>query len=152
MASRRTTSGPTPWPQRESRTTFLRVPSRDWTAVKTGVKTEFRATGRAVTQLWNVQTPMPVVGYRDMRVGNDSRLLVLVDTWREPLGAISNESLEREGFDSLAHFRSYWVERTKRRFAPLERVQVYRVRPCLKEDLPDLAQSLLVKLYGPHLP
>lgn len=152
MASRRSTDSPSPWPQYEVRTTFLRVPTIDWAAVKLGIKTEFRATGRAATQLWNVTTPCPVVGYRVSKgAGHDSRLLVLESTWSEPLGAISPESLAREGVSSLAEFRSYWSRRTEHRFPPLQTVQVYRVRPLLTDDRVPLACGLLEKLYRGHL-
>lgn len=154
--TRRTTSGPKPWPQREVRTTFLRVPTVDWPAVRQGHKTEFRATGRAVTQLWNVEEycPTPVVGYAvtNARTDHDSKLLVLEATWHEPLAAISDDSLSREGFPDMAHFRRYWMERTKRRFAPLAEAHVYRIRPFTSEDCADMGQRLLGRLYGQHLP
>lgn len=149
---RRRTSGPKPWRQFEARTTFLRVPSIDWPAVKLGAKTEFRATGRAATQVWNVQCPTPVVGYRVVNGQHDSIPLVLEATWREPLAGISAESLEREGFESMAHFRRYWMQRTHRRFTPLTQCHVYRVRPLRAEDIAPLGVLLVHKLYGEHLP
>lgn len=150
--SRHTSSSPEPWPQFEARTTFLRVPWRDWPKVKLGVKTEFRASGRHITQLWNVRCPTPVVGWAmSGERSHDSRLLVLEATWTEPLAGISPESLEREGLPDFAHFRRYWMERTKRRFTPMTKVQVYRVRPLEDRDLKDMGIALLVKLYGEHI-
>lgn len=145
---------PGPWRQRSLRTTFLRVPYQDWAAVKIGAKTEFRNSGQGVTQAWNVKTPAPVVGFRSERGGlqPDARLLVLEKTWREALAALTQESLEAEGFPSMAHFRRYWMQRTRRRFAPLEEVQVYRVRPFHPDDVEPLALAMLEKLYGEHLP
>lgn len=151
MPERRTTSSPEPWRQFEARTTFLRVPSEDWPAVRIGAKTEFRASGRAVTQLWNVTCPMLVVGYRVRRGQHDSRLLVLEETHTEPLGAISPESIAREGFESLADFRRYWMGRTKQRFKPLTQVQVYRVRLAQREDVATLGLKLIERLYQEHL-
>jgi hypothetical protein len=151
VPSRRTSSAPKPWRQFEARTTFLRVPSADWPKVKQGAKTEFRATGRGVTQLWNVKTPTPVVGYAHYAQRWDSRLLVLEATWQETLGAITPESLEREGFETLAHFRRYWMERTHRRFPPMAKVQCYRVRPMVDDDLASLGQAMLQRLYGEHI-
>jgi hypothetical protein len=151
--ARRPTSGPKPWSQFEARTTFLRVPSIDWPSVKRGWKTEFRATGRAATQVWNIVCPTPVVAYKvtNERIDHDAVLLVLEATWREPLGAISEESIQREGFESMAHFRRYWMGRTKRRFSPLTECQVYRVRPMTPEDVAPMGIALLHKLYGEFL-
>lgn len=148
------TRGPKPWTQYGTRTTFLRVPSVDWNAVKRGLKSEFRMSGRAVTQVWNLTCPTPVVAYTVNSRGEhqDPLLMVLERTWREPLGAISAESLEREGFPDMAHFRRYWMARQKSRFKPLLEVQVYRVRPFKPEDREPLGLALLDKLYGEHMP
>lgn len=151
MPERRTTSSPEPWRQFEARTTFLRVPAEDWPSVRIGAKTEFRASGRSVTQLWNVTCPMLVVGYRVRRGVHDSRLFVLEETHTEPLGAISPESLAREGYGSVAEFRRYWVGRTKQRFKPLAKVQVYRIRAATPEDRATLGLKLLERLYQEHL-
>jgi hypothetical protein len=151
VSSRRTTSAPKPWRQFEARTTFLRVPSADWPKVKQGVKTEFRATGRAITQLWNVKTPTPVVGYAHYAGTWDSRLMLLEATWQETLGAISPESLEREDFPTLAHFRRYWMERTHRRFPPMAKVHCYRLRPMKDEDMAPAGLAMFRRLYGEHL-
>lgn len=151
--SRRTSSSPKPWPQFEVRTTFLRVPVLDWAAVKHGYKTEFRATGRAVTQPWNLQLPTPVVGYKvsNQRDDHESTMLVLEESWTEPLLAISPESIRREGFADMTGFRNYWMQRTKRRFRPLTEVRVYRVRPFADDDVVAMGNQLLTKLYGEHL-
>lgn len=146
-------SSPAPWSQYQARTTFLRVPLIDWAAVKTGHKTEFRgAGGRDVTQLWNIQCPTPVVAYT-VYPGprHESLLMVLEETWREPLVAITPESLEREGFADLATFRRYWMTRTKRRYRPLTNVQVYRIRLWREGDEEALGAGLLRRLYRDHL-
>jgi hypothetical protein len=151
--TRHPTSGPKPWAQYETRTTFLRVPWQDWSKVKIGVKTEFRASGIHATQLWNVTCPTPVVGWamsNDRR--HEARLLVLEATWTEPLAAINEESLEREGFTDFPHFRRYWMTRTKRRFTPMTKVHVYRIHVWTPEDTQEMGQALLRKLYGEHLP
>lgn len=150
--SRRTTSGPKPWPQYEARTTFLRVPWEDWAKVKLGAKTEFRMAGAHVTQLWNVRCPTPVVGWSKRSTGeHESRLLVLEATWSEPLAGMSAESLAREGFATFGHFRRYWMGRTKRRFTPMTTVQVYRIRPFRLDDSSEMGATLLHRLYGEHL-
>jgi hypothetical protein len=150
--SRQRPSSPKPWRQFETRTTFLRVPADDWAAVKIGSKTEFRAAGHSVTQLWNVACPTPVVGWTARRNERyESVMLVLEATWQEMVGSITPESLQREGFPSMAHFRRYWMSRTKRRFRPLQKVQVYRVRPMTTEDEVSMGLQLFRKLYSEHL-
>lgn len=150
--SRQRPSSPKPWRQFEARTTFLRVPADDWAAVKYGSKREFRAAGHAVTQLWNVTPPIPVVAWTARRSERyESALMVLEATWQEMVGAISEESLEAEGFPSMAHFRRYWMGRTKQRFRPLQKVQVYRLRPMTAEDQAFLGLKLFRKLYAEHL-
>jgi hypothetical protein len=145
-------TSPKPFNQHRAATVFLRVPHGDWTAVKHGSKTEFRSAGRGYPALFNVHCPTPVVAYatRDGET-HESMLMVLEKTWREPLGAISPESLEREGFASIAHFRRYWIARTKRLFRPMSEVQVYRVRAWRTGDIAALGCIILQRLYGEHL-
>lgn len=123
----------------------------DWAAVKIGAKAEFRVAGRA-SLAQNVYTPTPVVAYT-VRSGGayDSKLMVLQAVWREPLGSISRESLEAEGFTDFAHFRRYWMERTHRRFTPLTTVIVYSLRHWVESDLTTLGAALLRRLYRDHL-
>lgn len=146
----RASSPPRPWAQRELRTYFLRVPESEWLGVKRGRKSEFR---RRVTRVAVPEAPTPVVAYRVTNgVNHEARLMVLERTWREPLGAISEESLAREGFRSLAEFRRHWKIRTKHPFRPLDEVQVYRVRPWEPGDMVTLGTCLIARLYGEHLP
>jgi hypothetical protein len=144
------TRGPKPWRQSQLRTTFLRVPAEDWAAVRVGSKTEFRASGAHATQLWEVDPPIPVVAYKvtNAREDHEHVLLVLEATWTEPLAAISEESLRREGFETMAHFRRYWMARTKKRFSPLTSVRVCRVRPLAADDRQELGVRLFDHLYG----
>ena len=44
------TRGPKPWTQHRASTIFLRVPSAEWTAVRHGIKREFRAESGKVSQ------------------------------------------------------------------------------------------------------
>lgn len=144
---------PKPWTQRKATTVFLRVPREDWAAVKLGAKTEFRMPGgRAMSQLWSVKPPTPVVAYV-IRAGGtyDSRLMVLEDHWREAVAGITEESLTREGFPDMAHFRRYWMRRTRRRFRPLQEVSVFRVRPFDDHDVTPMGVRLLTRLYGEHM-
>lgn len=142
-------NGPKPYKQRQVSTAFLRVPAHDWPQVRRGLKTEFRAASGAVSGLKFVDPPIPVVAYSVNKLGHDSRLMVLDERWQEPLSAISDESLQREGFASFAEFRAYWCHREKRRFTPTRMVVVYRVRPF--DPLGDRAAfetSIFDHLYG----
>lgn len=146
--------GPQPYQQRRVSTAFLRVPAVDWIAVTRGAKREFRASPKAVSNLWSVDPPTPVVAYRvrgGPAGGHDAKLMVLEDKWLEPLGAISPESLKAEGFESVAEFRRYWMAREKRRFMPTRMVTAYRVRPWTDGDRERFADMLLDRLYGEHL-
>lgn len=145
-------SGPKPYTQRRASTIFLRVPSVDWAAVRRGDKTEFRSSvGRSVAQSWNVVTPCPVVAYHVSKArGHEHALMVLEATWREPLGAIQPESLQREGFDSYAAFRRYFMQRERRHFTPTREVACYRLRPWEPGDARELADLLLLRLYGEY--
>lgn len=145
--------GPRPYTQRRISTVFLRVPVRDWPAVKRGIKTEFRAGAgkNAIPQLWGIPTPVPVVAYAIRQGRHDAKLMVLEEMWQEPLGAISPESLEREGFKTLAEFRAYWIERERKRFTPTRHVFAYRVRPFGLVDAEEFGARLFDHLYGEFL-
>lgn len=145
---------PGPWVQHEVRTQFLRISTFDWLRVKTGHKTEYRTARKALAQVTRALTPSPVVAYKVARDGGDreSQLMVLEATWREPLGAIGEESLAAEGYPDMAHFRRYWMERHRSsRFDYLTEVQVYRLRPWRMGDYETLAEHLISRLYAEHL-
>lgn len=145
--------GPKPYEQRRASTVFVRVPTSDWVEVKSGHKTEFRGSPGAVSSLNWVETPTPVVAYRYSRAhGYDAALMVLEERWQEPLGAITPESLAREGHESFAHFRRYWIRREGKRFRPTREVVVYRIRRWAPEDARLFADRLLARLYGDFLP
>ena len=141
--------GPKPYVQRRVSTVFVRVPRAEWPAIVCGSKWEFRAACGNHSALWTVQTPTPAVAYSVSSLGvYDSALMVLEAVWREPLGAISDESLAAEGFKSFAEFRSAWMRREKRRFPLMRMTTVYRVRPWTLEDDAEMAEVLLRRLYG----
>lgn len=145
--------GPKPWRQAEARTVFLRVPYSEYAQVIAGRKSEFRASPRACSQLWSVEPPLPVVAYAIFPSrGYRGELMLLQGMWREPLGAISAESLERERQPDMAHFRRYWMKREKTAFKPTRMVSVFRVRPWSEHDRDEMAFKLLYRLYGEHLP
>lgn len=145
--------GPRPFTQRQASTVFLRIPASEWVPITRGTKTEFRASPNAVTQALNLEPPTPVVAYRVVPgrppgQTHDAVLMMLEETWQEPLLAISEESLRREGHASVAHFRRYWMQRTRRRFAPTRMVRVFRVRPWSEADWQASAERLMNRLYG----
>jgi hypothetical protein len=147
------TRGPKPFTQHQISTVFLRVPRGDWIAVKRGLKREFRAGSGAHSRLWNVATPTPAVAYTIDGMGEYRHaLLVLEKVWREPLGAISPESLAAEGFESFAAVRRHWVLREKRYFPPLRMTTAYQVRPWADADADLMGEQLLKQLYGDFLP
>lgn len=129
------------------------MPRGDWVRVKIGAKTEFRvAGGRGMSQLWSCEPPTPVVAYTLMPPDRyESKLMILEAHYREAVGAITPDSLAREGFPDMAHFRRYWMGRTKRRFRPLQEVAVYRVRPFAVGDREAMAAAIMDRLYGEHL-
>lgn len=122
--------------------------------VKRGLKTEYRKRIKGGKALFLLPTPMPVI--LSPNQGHDFVLAVLEETWREPLGAIGPESLQREGFTSFPEFRRYWVlqrEFGKRRFISEDMAVVYRIRICrTDEEVTDAARVLLARLYGPFVP
>lgn len=141
-------NGPKPWKQRQARTIFLRVPAADWPLVSRGKKREFRAASGQVSALQFVEPPTPVVAYTERRGQHEGIIMVLERRWREPLGAITEESLEAEGFHTFEAFRRYWMQREKRRFRPTREVTVYRVRPWTPDDIEVFSLRILEHLYG----
>lgn len=143
--------GPKPYTQRRASTVFLRVPAAEWPYVSRGQKTEFRAASGQVSGLKFVEPPTPVVAYRERRGQYESKLMVLEARWQEPLGAITPESLAREGFESIGDFRRHWMRRERRRFTPLRHVTVYRVRLWNPGDEQHFAEKLFRHLYDSWL-
>lgn len=66
--------------------------------------------------------------------------------------AISEESLQREGHPSVAHFRRYMMRREGRLYRPMKITTAYRVRPWQPEDARPFADALLTRLFGEFLP
>lgn len=118
----------------------------DWPKVRVGDKTEFRTRGGNVRSYPDL--PMLVVGTAPR---SPSQLLVLEDTWQEELGAISIESLAREGFDSLGLYREYWRGRGRRGYRAMDMVHVFRVHPFSDLDRMTMAEALLERFYGEWL-
>jgi hypothetical protein len=148
-----TRRGPKPYNQHHASTIFVRVPSDEWHAVKGGYKREIRSRQSSTTAIQGLSLPTPCVAYRlHPHHGYDAALMVLEGVWREPLGAISEESIANEGYATMAEFRRAWVMREKRRFPLLAPVTVHRVRPWTPEDAAGMGKALLRQLYGEFLP
>jgi hypothetical protein len=141
------------FPRAHAYTQYLRIPLVDWPAISQGHKTEFRAVGRDSTHANLLQAPAPIVGWTRQRFRSDVEraLLVLEETWTEPLMAITPDSLAREGFRSHREFRRYWNRRHRVGFKPLSTVNVYRLRPWREGDRDWLAALLMEHLYGEWL-
>lgn len=135
------------WRKAENARVF--VARVDWVAVTSGQKREIRVYGHAGG---NRPLPHPCVLYSPHpTTGEISTALGMVtDRWVEPLGAISAESLELEGFPGdFAGFRRYFAQRyPKGGFRPLAKVIAYRVRPMTAEDVERESAAIWDRLYG----
>lgn len=143
--------GPQPFAQRVVKTAFLRVAIADWPAVRQGIKREFRSSYNALTR---TQVPTPVVCWCKRNGEYEHRFMVLTHVGREPLSAITPESIAAEGFASFEEFRRYWVTHRQargKRFEPGRMVTVYRVRPWSPDDRQTLAEHLFDRLYGEYV-
>lgn len=95
--------------------------------------------------------PVPVViGSHHPTAGRiDTCLAVLTETWIEPLGAITEEGVEEEGFASRAEFKRYFAERyPKVGYRPLQNVRVFRVRPLTDDDREEWIEAAWNRCYG----
>lgn len=121
----------------------------DWTDVLSGAKREVRTYGHQEPLR---ALPFPAVLYTMTPATREIRtaLGVVTDRWVEPLGAISSESLELEGFpDDLPGFRRYFATRyPKGGFRPLAKVIVTRLRPMTPEDVEQWREEIWDRLYG----
>lgn len=123
------------------------MPRREWAAVKTGHKEEFRVPGRRATTKFPAPCPTPALIYPDGAL-EEKVLVVVVHTWAERLGEISPESIEREGATDMRDFRRRWCERYDTRFRPLDPVRVYQIRRFEPGDADAMGRVLLERLYG----
>lgn len=141
--------------RRDARNTRIHVPRVDFNDIRVGAKTEFRNYGNRIFD--GFEWPAPAIGYcrRDWWTpahgldGIDSFLMTLEESWVEPLGAISPESLAHEGFTDIGEFRRYFTERYPNGgFRALANVIVYRVRPMAPADVAEFAAAQWATMYG----
>lgn len=126
----------------------ITVPRVDWSRVRIFEKCMWRSYSRRRTEL---VLPRPVVLFSEhpQTGAVDSMVACLTETWQEMLGAISEEDVAEEGFDSRRAFKLYFAERyPKGGFRPLEKVQVYRIRPLTDEDREAWLDEMWQRLYG----
>jgi len=102
--------------------------------VAAGTKTEIRWPHVAAPTLDALKslTPIPVVGYtRKTPSAPRSRcgLFVCDGGWWSPLGAITQTSIEAEGFQTIREFRAYWRARYNGKFDPFKKVWAFKLRP-----------------------
>lgn len=119
-----------------------------------GVKTEWRRYG--VPQTVEASDDRPVLIYSIRSTDGEPEIAhaILEASWREPIGAISAESLEREGFPGdLAGFRRYIEGRYPNGgYRPLAYCRVYRVRLWTPQDTAAMGEWALRALFGDGLP
>lgn len=121
--------------------------------VSSGRVSEFRAAVGNAPQLGRAPFPTLAVVYRPrLKVGEyDYRLMLLEAARREALGTITDDGLQRAGYEgenAFARFRRDWMINEKKRFEPLRPVFVYRVRPIQDADLPAVGVAMVDHLYG----
>lgn len=119
----------------------------DWSRVRCFEKRVWRTY-----RLCTVQAlPRPVVlySYHPHLPRVDTVVALLTESWREPLGAISDEDVAEEGFDSRVEFKRYFAERyPKMGFRPLTDVQVFRVEPLTDEMIAAWKDHAWQRCYG----
>lgn len=124
----------------------------DWADVTSGRKSELRKYGQSKPLPGRERKfPAACVFYTERSVGEiQTALGVVEDQWNEPLGAISPESLAREGFpDDLPGFRRYFAARYPRGgFRPLAGVVVQVIRPMNDDDATRTMLETWEHLYG----
>lgn len=129
-------------------TLLLHPHPSEWLPLKYGRKTEFRTL---VNFPEKVLTPTPCVLWRRVASRIETAPFVLEEAFREPLGAISAESLAREGCADMADFRDRWVASRLTYFDATRQVCVWRVRVWAEGDAEAMGARLLERLYGPYL-
>lgn len=130
-------------------TLILRPHPADWLPLKYGQYSEFRSFRGFPDRL---HVPTPIVLWRRVGTRVETMIWVIEESWREPLGAISEESLARIGCANIREFRERWVSGRRIYFDATKNINVYRGRPWQDDDREPLAVALLETLYGPFLP
>lgn len=127
----------------------------DWLDVISGRKTEYRLIvpgGPGQPPLQPPKYPGPLIIYTEHAAipGELETALVTIEgKWSEPVGAITEESLAREGFASMSDYRRYMAARYPTLgYAPRMRCMVRRVHPMTDEERGEFQQWIWDKLFG----
>jgi hypothetical protein len=142
--------------RRQLRTPFVHVPTVDWAKVRCGEKQEFRTHANGGNFPWvqphmrSIDLPFPVVAWTQMHHrGRHEELMMLVDAWAEPLRAISDASIEREGFATRAEFKRYWIHRHPRGgWRGMTNVCVIAIKPLRAAELEEAKERLFNHFFG----
>lgn len=125
----------------------LYVARVDFAAIRAGEKRMWRSYRRGTVR--DLPRPVIVCSHHPATGRIDTALSCLIETWTEPLGAISEEHVREEGFETRSAFKSYFAERYPNYgFRPLDTVQVFRVRPLTDDDRDEWFEQTWQRLYG----
>src|SRR3954453_5338346 len=83
----------------------------DWSRVRCFEKCMWRTYSLAAGAIQALPRPVVLYSYHPHLPRVDTVVGLLTETWREPLGAISEEDVAEEGFASRAEFKRYFAER-----------------------------------------
>jgi hypothetical protein len=123
------------------------VPRVDWSRVRCGEKRVWRTYSLGTYKL--IPCPAVIYSVHPTTGKIDTALVMVTETWVEMLGAVSDEAIAEEGFDSRAEFKRYFAERYPRMgYRPLNKVQCFRVRPLEPEDVEAWKDAVWERLYG----
>lgn len=136
-------------PMRFLATQRFQVWRTDFPYIAQGFKTEYRTYGNPMTRQMEMPWPLPALAYSLNHANQIQKTLLVVEAvWRERLGAISEESLTGEGYESVDAFKHYWMLRTGKRPNIMAYINVRRFRPFVAGDSHHLGSRLLQLLYG----
>lgn len=133
----------------------VHVPPMDWAEVSIGAREMFRCFSRIPHDPEHsilpegTETPRPVLIWSRTANRSLTTPAILLEHRMEPLGSITPEDLEAEGFEFLPAFRYRWKQRYPRAgWRPWAQVNVFKVRPWVPSDDAWIGQWLLKQLYG----
>lgn len=140
------------WPR-----TQISIHPEDWWHVKRGARQQWRlplseevprvGISRALLE----RLPAPVLVTCPTRLGSERALFMLDACWIEPFAAISERSLELEGFDAsqgIAAYRRTWMARTEKKFRPVQPTAVYSGHLASYDEA---GKRICELLYGEYL-
>lgn len=139
---------------------LVKVSPIDWDFVALGAKQMFRFyDGRGSVIPRETPCPRPCLLYSVTHTGSyktgnraahwEHCLGTLLSVSRQPLGAISDADIRKEGFANIHEFRAYWSRKyTKRGWRPWDEVTVVECRPLQPGEYANAAMRVFEQLYG----